>query len=77
MLRHQLLRVVRAVERLAGRVVAGAGVVAADDEVVGAVVAADDRVPQRLARAGHAHGQRQQRQQRRDRGRSSCSASAL
>ena len=37
--------------------------VAADDQMVGAVVAADDRVPHRLARAGHAHRQRQQSQQ--------------
>ena len=44
-------------------VLAGAGVIAADDQVVGAVVAADDRVPQRLARAGQAHRQRQQGQQ--------------
>ena len=40
------------------------GVVAADDEVRRAEVAADQRVPQRLARAGHAHRQRQQRQHR-------------
>ena len=58
----QLLRVVRAVERLAGRVVARAGVVAADDQVVRAVVAPDDRVPERLARPGHAHRQRQERE---------------
>ena len=46
---EDLLRVVGAV------VVAGAGVVAADDEVRGAVVAADDRVQDRLARAGVVH----------------------
>ena len=46
---EDLLRVVGAV------VVAGAGVVAADDEVGGAVVAADDRVQDRLARAGVVH----------------------
>ena len=34
--------------------------VAADDEVGAAVVAADDRVQQHLARAGHPHRQRQQ-----------------
>ena len=34
--------------------------VAADDQVGAAVVLADDRVPDRLARAGHAHRQRQQ-----------------
>ncbi len=37
--------------------------VAADDQVGCAIVAADQRVPERLARAGHAHRQRQQRQQ--------------
>ena len=36
--------------------------VAADDEVGAAVVAADDRVQQDLARAGHPHRQRQQAQ---------------
>jgi hypothetical protein len=36
--------------------------VAADDEMGQAVVAADDAVPDRLARAGHAHGKVQQRQ---------------
>ena len=50
------------VERLAGAVVAGPGVVAADDEVGAAVVAADDRVQEDLARAGHPHRQRQQAQ---------------
>ena len=44
MLPQQLLGVVRAVERLALRVVARTGVVAADDEVGAAVVLADDRV---------------------------------
>ena len=58
-LREQLLGGVGAVEGLAGAVVAGAGMVAADDQVGAAVVLADDRVPERLARAGHAHGQRQ------------------
>ena len=62
---HQLLGIVRTVERLAGRVLAGAGVVAADDEVRAAVVAADDRVPDRLARPAHPHRQRQQREVRR------------
>jgi hypothetical protein len=36
--------------------------VAADDEVAAAVVLPDDRVPDGLARTGHAHGQRQQRE---------------
>ncbi len=61
---HDLLRVVRPVERLASRVVAGARVIAADDEVRAAVVLADDRVPQRLARPGHAHREVQQAQLR-------------
>ena len=59
---HELLRVVRAVERLAVAVVAGAGVIAADDEVRAAVVLADDRVPHGFARAAHAHRERQQAQ---------------
>ena len=59
---HELLSIVRAVERLAGVVLAGAGVVAADDEVRAAVVLADDRVPDRFARAAHPHRQRQQRE---------------
>jgi hypothetical protein len=46
----ELLRIVRTVERLAVGAVARAGVIAADDEVRTAVVLADDRVPQRLAR---------------------------
>ena len=59
---HELLGVVRSVERLAVGVLAGAGVVAADDEVRAAVVLADDRVPDRFARAAHPHRQRQERQ---------------
>ena len=62
---QQLLGVVRTVERRARRVAARSGVVAADDEMRAAVVLADDRVPHRLARAAHPHGERQQRQQRR------------
>ena len=60
---HQLLGVIGPVEGLAGGIVAGPGVIAADDEVVGAVVAQDDRVPEGLAGPGHAHGQRQQREE--------------
>ena len=40
----------------------GARVVGADDEVGAAVVAPDDGMPERLARSGHARGERQQRQ---------------
>ena len=56
------LGVVGPVKLLAAAVLARAGVVAADDEVGGAVVLADDGVPDGLARAAHAHGQRQQAQ---------------
>ena len=62
MLLHELLRVVRAVERLAGAVLARARVIAAHDEVRAAVVLADDRVPHGLARTAHAHRERQQAQ---------------
>ena len=62
---HELLGIVRAVERLAALVLAGAGVIAADDEVRAAVVLADDRVPDRFARPAHPHRQRQQREVRR------------
>ena len=65
MLLHELLRVVRAVERLAVAVVAGTRVVTADDEMRAAVVLADDRVPDGLARTAHAHRERQQAQGRR------------
>ncbi len=58
---EQLLRVIGAVEILARAVLAGAGMVAADDHVRATVVAADQPVPDGLARAGHAHGQVQQR----------------
>ncbi len=60
MLGHRLLGGVGRIERLAGAILAGTGVVAADDEVGAAVVPADDRVQQDLARAGHPHGQRQE-----------------
>ena len=59
-LAHRLLRGVGRVERLAGRVLARPGVVAADDEMRAAVVAADDRVQEHFARAGHPHRQREQ-----------------
>ena len=61
---QHVLGVIRAVEVLAVAVLAGRGVVAADDEVAAAEVLADDGVPHRLARAGHAHGERQQAQRR-------------
>ena len=59
-LAEQILGVVGAVEILAGRVLARARMVAPDDEMGAAVVLADQRVPDRLARAGHAHGEVQQ-----------------
>ena len=46
------------------RIEAGAGVVASDDEMVRAVVATDDSVPESLARPGHPHRERQQREQK-------------
>lgn len=57
---HEDLRIIRAVVVLAVLVLAGAGVVTADDEVRGAVVLADDGVPQSLTGTAHSHGQRQQ-----------------
>ena len=44
--------------------VRGTGMIALHDEVGASVVAADDRVPQRFARAGSAHRERQQRKGR-------------
>lgn len=52
-----VLGVVGAVEVDPLGVLAGAGVVTADDEVRGAVVLADDGVPDGLAGAAHAHGE--------------------
>ena len=59
---EEFLRLVRAVERLAVGILARAGVVAADNEVRAAVILADQRVPDGLARSAHAHRQRQQRE---------------
>ena len=58
---HQILRGVGVVEILACRVLARTGVIATHDEMREPVVFADDRVPERLARAGHAHGEVQER----------------
>ena len=55
-----VLGVVGAVEVLALAVAAGTGVVAADNEVGGTVVLADDGVPDGLAGTTHAHGERKQ-----------------
>ncbi len=62
---HQLLRLVGTVIGPPGLVLAGAGVVATDDEVGAAVIAAHDGVEHRLARPRHAHRDRQQREARR------------
>jgi hypothetical protein len=59
---EKLLRGVRRIERPPGRIAAGAGVVATDDEVRAAEVLADDAMKQGLARPAHAHRQGQQRQ---------------
>lgn len=61
-LAEQLLRVIGAVEVLAGAVLARPGMVAPDDHVGAAVVAPDDPVPHRLARATHAHREVQERE---------------
>jgi len=61
---ENFLRFVRTIERLAVRILAGAGVIAADDEVGAAVVFPDERVPDGLAWSAHAHGEREQRKLR-------------
>ena len=53
---EEFLGVVGAVEGLAVRVFSRSGMVAADDEVGAAVVLANQAVPDRFARAAHAHG---------------------
>ena len=62
---HEPLRVVRTIERLAVASRPGASVIAANDEVRAAIVLADDRVPDGLARSAHSHRERQQAQGRR------------
>jgi len=57
---QQLLRVVGSVKGFSLRVLSGSGVISTNDEMVDAVVSPDDRVPDRLARSTHPHGQRQQ-----------------
>ena len=57
----KILGAVRIVEGTAFRILAGARMVPADDEIVGAKVSADDHVPERFARPCHSHCQRQQR----------------
>jgi hypothetical protein len=57
-----LLGGIRIIEGGAAGVTAGAGMLTADDEVATAIVFADDGMPARLGRAGHAHGQRPERQ---------------
>ena len=55
-----VLGVVGSVELLSFGVFAGSGVVSAYDEVGGAVVLADDGVPDGFAGTSHSHGQREQ-----------------
>ena len=62
---HQRLRVIGPVEGAAVAAGAGGGVVASDDEVGAAVVPAHDRVPEGLARPGHAHREIEQAQDHR------------
>ena len=57
---ENLLRLVRTVERLTVGVFARTGMIATHDEVRAAMVLADDRVPNSLARSAHAHRERQQ-----------------
>ena len=61
MLAHQILGIIGAIEVFACRVLTRSGVVATDDEMGAAVVLADKRVPNGLARPGHAHRKVQKR----------------
>src|SRR5215204_5929611 len=56
----QLLSIIRSVEWLPVRIFAWSGMVAADDHVVRAVIAPDDRMPEGFTRPSHAHRQRQE-----------------
>lgn len=58
----KVLGIVRAVEILAGRILSGASVVTANDEVGGSVVLTDNGVPECLTGTSHAHGQGQERE---------------
>ncbi len=62
MLLEKLLRVVGSVKGLAIFVLAGTGVVAADNEVRAAVILANQSVPNRLTRPAQTHGQGQHRE---------------
>ena len=62
---EEFLRIVRSVERVAVLVVAGARMIAADDEVRAAIVLAHDRMQKSFAWPAHAHGEIQQAQLRR------------
>ena len=53
--RDEFLRVIWSIERTILGVAAGTGVIATDNEVIGSVVAANDRVPQCLTWSSHAH----------------------
>ena len=62
MLLKQLLSVIWAVKRISLGVASRTGVVATDDEMCAPIVFPDDGVPHSLARASHAHCQRQEGQ---------------
>src|SRR5262249_4309943 len=56
--RHELLSVAGSVERLARPVEPRTRLVATHDEVAGTIVPPNQRMPHRLARPGHSHGER-------------------
>src|SRR5215213_627758 len=56
---QQVLRIIWTVKRFPVRIQSGTGMIAADDEMVGAVVSSNESVPQGFAWSSHAHGQRQ------------------
>ena len=55
--------IVGSIEGLTLAVLAGAGMIAADNVVIGALVAADDRMPDRFTGPAHTHFQWQQAQE--------------
>ena len=60
MLFESFLGFIRAVERFTAFVLAGAGMVATNNQVTTSVVLADQCVPDGFAGTAHAHGQRQE-----------------
>ncbi len=59
----QFLGIVWAVKRFTLRIHPGAGMITTDNQIVGAKIPPDDRMPQRLAWSCQAHRKRKQRQQ--------------